>query len=218
MEGVEDIPGAALAEGIDWQWEHFPRISRCDRAQAARDRCRRPCSSWVRCAPMCSAIAATPTIHRTRTRSRRWRRSCVRVSPRAHSVSRRRGPCCTRIRRACTCARHLRGLRPKCSQWRMAMKGLSHGVYEIVSDHLGDDDEWSWLTSFARATGLPVTLSSSVGRRLRRQQDVQPGRGSAARRYGHQAADRRTPDRHSARAAVEFSCFRRPSDMAQQTG
>lgn len=24
MEGVEDIPGAALAEGIDWRWESFP--------------------------------------------------------------------------------------------------------------------------------------------------------------------------------------------------
>ncbi len=24
MEGVEDIPGAALADGIDWQWETFP--------------------------------------------------------------------------------------------------------------------------------------------------------------------------------------------------
>ncbi len=24
MEGVEDIPGAALAEGIDWSWESFP--------------------------------------------------------------------------------------------------------------------------------------------------------------------------------------------------
>lgn len=25
MEGVEDIPGAALAEGINWQWETFPQ-------------------------------------------------------------------------------------------------------------------------------------------------------------------------------------------------
>ncbi len=24
MESVEDIPGAALAEGMDWQWESFP--------------------------------------------------------------------------------------------------------------------------------------------------------------------------------------------------
>jgi len=26
MEGVEDIPGSALAEGIDWQWETFPEF------------------------------------------------------------------------------------------------------------------------------------------------------------------------------------------------
>src|SRR6476660_8817394 len=25
MEGVEDIPGAALHEGLDWQWESFPQ-------------------------------------------------------------------------------------------------------------------------------------------------------------------------------------------------
>ena len=26
MEGVEDIPGTALTEGIDWQWESFPQF------------------------------------------------------------------------------------------------------------------------------------------------------------------------------------------------
>ena len=26
MEGVEDIPGSALADGIDWQWETFPQF------------------------------------------------------------------------------------------------------------------------------------------------------------------------------------------------
>ncbi len=29
MEGVEDIPGAALTEGIDWQWESFPEYLDC---------------------------------------------------------------------------------------------------------------------------------------------------------------------------------------------
>ena len=24
MEGVEDIPGTALAEGMSWDWESFP--------------------------------------------------------------------------------------------------------------------------------------------------------------------------------------------------
>ena len=46
----------------------------------------------------------------------------------------------------------------------MAMKGLSHGVYELVSDHLGEDDEWEWVKTFAKESGLPVTLvATSAG-------------------------------------------------------
>ena len=46
----------------------------------------------------------------------------------------------------------------------MAMKGLKHGVFEMVSDHLGDDDEWKWVKGFAHETGLPVTLvATSAG-------------------------------------------------------
>ena len=46
----------------------------------------------------------------------------------------------------------------------MAMKGLSHGVYELVSDHLGEDDEWEWVKAFARESGLPVTMvATSAG-------------------------------------------------------
>ncbi len=40
----------------------------------------------------------------------------------------------------------------------LSMRGLGHGVFELVSDHLGDDDEWSWVQAFARETGRPVTL------------------------------------------------------------
>ncbi len=42
MEGVEDIPGAVLDEGIDWQWESFGRVSECGRAATARHRPVRP--------------------------------------------------------------------------------------------------------------------------------------------------------------------------------
>jgi N-acyl-D-aspartate/D-glutamate deacylase len=45
----------------------------------------------------------------------------------------------------------------------MAMKGLKHGVYELVSDHLGEDDEWEWVKTFAEETGLPVTLVATSG-------------------------------------------------------
>ena len=38
MEGVEDIPGSVLAEGIDWQWESFPEyLDAIDRRPHALD-------------------------------------------------------------------------------------------------------------------------------------------------------------------------------------
>ena len=38
MEGVEDIPGAALAEGIRWNWESFPQFMDALDAHAAQPR------------------------------------------------------------------------------------------------------------------------------------------------------------------------------------
>ena len=40
----------------------------------------------------------------------------------------------------------------------LSMKGLDHGIFEMVSDHLGDDDEWAWIEQFAEETGRPITL------------------------------------------------------------
>jgi len=38
MEGVEDIPGAALSEGIQWGWEHYPEyLDAVDRAPKMLD-------------------------------------------------------------------------------------------------------------------------------------------------------------------------------------
>ena len=38
MEGVEDVPGAALSEGIVWEWEHFPEyLDAVDRAEKMLD-------------------------------------------------------------------------------------------------------------------------------------------------------------------------------------
>ena len=50
MEAVEDIPGTALAEGIQWSWESFPEYLDALDAAAARDRSRRPRSRTPRCA------------------------------------------------------------------------------------------------------------------------------------------------------------------------
>ena len=52
MEGVEDIPGTALAEGITWDWETLPRVPR---------RARRPALDASTSAPRCRTARCAPT-------------------------------------------------------------------------------------------------------------------------------------------------------------
>ena len=42
MEGVEDIPGTALAEGMPWEWETFPEYLDVLDSRPLRHRRRRP--------------------------------------------------------------------------------------------------------------------------------------------------------------------------------
>ena len=35
-------------------------------------------------------------------------------------------------------------------------------LFEMVSDNLGDDDEWQWVKDFAAKTGRPVTLIATT--------------------------------------------------------
>ena len=51
MEGVEDIPGAALSEGIQWGWESFPEYLDALEARPLRDRRRDPGAPRRRCGP-----------------------------------------------------------------------------------------------------------------------------------------------------------------------
>ena len=69
MEGVEDIPGTVLSEGVKFDWEILPAISRCARLDArARSTWRRSCRT-ARCASTSWASAA-PTMPRCRTSAR----------------------------------------------------------------------------------------------------------------------------------------------------
>ena len=72
MEGVEDIPGTALAEGMNWNWETFGEyLDEVERTARVLDVA--ASSPTARCGPTCSARAG-PTTRRTRRRSPRWRR------------------------------------------------------------------------------------------------------------------------------------------------
>jgi N-acyl-D-aspartate/D-glutamate deacylase len=162
MEGVEDIPGSALAEGIDWKWERFPEYldaleampraidvgaqvpHAAVRAYVLGDRCN---TDYV---PNAAEIAEMAELVR----------EGVAAGALGFSTSR------TLLHK------DLKGVympgtfagSDEMLALGMAMKGLSHGVYELVSDHLGDDDEWDWVKAFAKESGLPVTLvATSAG-------------------------------------------------------
>jgi N-acyl-D-aspartate/D-glutamate deacylase len=162
MEGVEDIPGSALVEGIDWKWERFPEYldvlesmpraidvgaqvpHAAVRAYVLGERCN---TDYVPTEGEIGQMAALV-------------REGVEAGALGFSTSR------TLLHK------DLKGVympgtfagSDEMLALGMAMKGLSHGVYELVSDHLGEDDEWEWVKAFAKESRLPVTLvATSAG-------------------------------------------------------
>ena len=157
MEGVEDIPGAALAEGIDWQWETFPEyLDALEQTERTIDVATQVPHGAIRAYVMgerCNSQDDLPTdteLEQMQTlvhegiaagalgfsSSRTW------LHKDKHGV-------------------HVPGTFAGSDEMLalgLAMKGLDHGIFEMVSDHLGDDDEWAWIQQFAAETGRPITL------------------------------------------------------------
>jgi N-acyl-D-aspartate/D-glutamate deacylase len=162
MEGVEDIPGAALAEGIDWQWERFPEyLDALESKKRAIDVGVHVPHGAVRAYVLgdrCNTDYA-PNADEIAEMSEHVREG-VMAGALGFSTSR------TLLHKDKQ-GIHVPGTFAGSDEMLalgLAMKGLSHGVFEMVSDHLGDDDEWSWVKAFAQETGLPVTLvATSAG-------------------------------------------------------
>ena len=162
MEGVEDIPGAALAEGIDWQWESFPEY--LDALEA------KPRTIDVGTHVPHGAVRAYVLGERCNTEYQPTEaevaeiaalvREGVEAGALGFSTSR------TLLHRD-KHGVHVPGTFAGSDELLalgLAMKGLRHGVFEMVSDHLGDEDEWAWVKDVAHQTGLPITLvATSAG-------------------------------------------------------
>ncbi|MBS0331387.1 MAG: D-aminoacylase [Proteobacteria bacterium] len=162
MEGVEDIPGSALAEGIDWKWESFPEyLDALEAMPRAID-----IGTHVPHAPVRAYVLGDrcntdyePNAEEIAEMARLVREG-VEAGALGFSTSR------TLLHKDLKGV-HMPGTFAGSDEMLamgLSMKGLRHGVFEMVSDHLGDDDEWMWVKGFAQETGLPVTLvATSAG-------------------------------------------------------
>ena len=157
MEGVEDIPGAALADGIKWQWESFPEyLDALEKLPRAIDVATQVPHGAVRAYVMgerCNTDDDLPTEQELQ-RMCAITREGIAAGALGFSSSR------TLLHKD-KHGVHVPGTFAGSDEMLalgLSMKGLKHGVFELVSDHLGDEDEWQWVKQFARETGLKVTL------------------------------------------------------------
>ncbi len=106
LEGVEDIPGTALAEGLTWDWETFPEyLDALDAKPHTRRRRRaRPARRAAHLRDGRARRRPHRGADRRRARAARRRWSARRSTP-GRSASRRRAPTSTARRTAPTSAR-----------------------------------------------------------------------------------------------------------------
>lgn len=157
MEGVEDIPGAALSEGMDWQWESFPEyLDALEAKPRTIDIGTQVPHGAVRAYVMgkrCNSQEDLPTPAELKAMQRIVREG-IEAGALGFSSSR------TWLHKD-KHGVHVPGTFAGSDEMLalgLSMKGLKHGVFELVSDHLGDDDEWAWVKQFAHETGRPITL------------------------------------------------------------
>ena len=160
MEGVEDIPGTALAEGIKWQWETFPEyLDALETLPRSLDVATQVPHGAVRAYVMgerCNGDEA-PTQAEIEQMAALVRDG-IAAGALGFSSSR------TLLHKDVN-GEYVPGTfagSDEMLQLGLAMKGLDHGVFEMVSDNLGDDDEWAWVKEFARQTGRKVTLIATT--------------------------------------------------------
>jgi len=165
MEGVEDIPGTALAEGMSWNWETFPQyLDELDRLARVMDVSALVPHGAVRAYVMGDRggqnAEATPDEIEAMAKVVR---EAVEAGAVGFSTTR------TLLHRAkdgelaagtTASADELIGI-------GMALGEAGSGVFELASDMITPESEFDWMATIARETGRPVTFNCL-------QDDVRP--------------------------------------------
>lgn len=156
MEGVEDIPGTALAEGMTWNWETFPQyLDELHRMRRVMDVSALVPHGAVRAYVMGDRGAANAEATPDEiTQMGELVREAVAAGAMGFSTTR------TILHRAkdgelaagtTAAADELIGI-------GQAMGETGAGVVEVASDMFEPEGEFAWMTEISRTTGRPVTF------------------------------------------------------------
>ncbi|NQX87432.1 MAG: amidohydrolase family protein [Halioglobus sp.] len=157
MEGVEDIPGAALAEGIQWNWETFPEyLDAIEGIPHTIDFAAQVPHGAVRTYVMGERgannekaseddVAAMAAIVKEGLKAGALGFSTTRtILHRAKDGELAPGTTADR--------EELIGI-------GRSMGEVGHGVFEVASDLAPEEGELEWMRQIGRETGLPVTFA-----------------------------------------------------------
>jgi N-acyl-D-amino-acid deacylase len=181
MEGVEDIPGTALSEGLTWNWETFPEyLDELERLPRTVDVGTHVPHGAVRAYVMDERGARNddPTEHEI-ARMSRIVEDGLRAGALGFSTSR------TILHRSVD-----RELVPGTTATKdeligigRAMGRVGYGVFEMASDLKRDWNEFEWMGELSRETGLPVTFAAlqSIAKELPLEEQISEMRAQNAK-------------------------------------
>ena len=158
MEGVEDIPGTALAEGMTWDWETFPEyLDALERRPRTIDVATHVPHGAVRAyvlgdREMPGAVPTDADI----TEMSRIVEEGIRAGALGFSTSRtvlHKSVDGELVPGTTATKEELIGI-------GRAMGRVGYGVFEMASDMKRDWDEFGWMGALSRETGLPVTFAA----------------------------------------------------------
>lgn len=172
MEGVEDIPGTALSEGMTWDWESFPEyLDALEKLPRTVDVGTHVPHGAVRAYVMGDRGAANqaPTDDDIAAMSRIVEEG-LRAGALGFSTSRtilHRSVDGELVPGTTATKEELIGI-------GRAMGRAGHGVFEMASDLKRDWDEFQWMGELSRETGLPVTFAAlqSIAKELPLEEQI----------------------------------------------
>jgi len=158
MEGVEDIPGSALSEGMPWNWETFPEyLDALEQLPRAVDVATQVPHGAVRAYVMGDRGAANePPTETDIARMSAIVEEGLRAGALGFSTSRtvlHKSIDGELVPGTTATEEELIGI-------GRAMGRAGHGVFELASDLLPEWNEFGWMGELSRETGLPVSFTA----------------------------------------------------------